>query len=91
MRKDGLVDAVMRKAGIEKRKQATEAVDAVFETIKKTMSRGEEVGIAGFGSFKVVRRKARMGINPKTQEKIQIPAANRPKFQAGKALKEAVN
>jgi DNA-binding protein HU-beta len=91
MRKDGLIDAVMKEAGIEKKKTATTAVETVFNTISKTLSRGEEVGIAGFGIFKVVRRKARMGVNPKTGEKLQIPAANKPKFQAGKALKDAVN
>jgi DNA-binding protein HU-beta len=91
MKKDGLVEAVMRDAGIDKKKQATMAVDAIFNTIAKALSRGEDVGVAGFGIFKVVRRKARMGINPKTREKIQIAASNKPKFQAGKALKDAVN
>ena len=91
MKKDGLVEAVMRDAGIDKKKQATMAVEAIFNTITKALSRGEDVGIAGFGIFKVARRKARLGINPKTREKIQIAASNKPKFQAGKALKDAVN
>jgi len=81
----------MRDAGIDKKKQATMAVEAIFNTITKALSRGEDVGIAGFGIFKVARRKARLGINPKTREKIQIAASNKPKFQAGKALKDAVN
>ena len=90
MKKDGLVEAVMKNAGIETKKQATQAVEAVFDAIVKTMSRGEEVAITGFGTFRVAKRAARMGINPKTGEKIQIKASTKPKFRAGKLLKEAV-
>ena len=75
---------------METKKMAQEAVNAVFETITKTLSRGEEVGVTGFGTFRVVKAKARMGINPKTMAKIQIPAMTRPKFKAGKELKDAV-
>ena len=67
-----------------------EAVNAVFDTIMKSLSRGEEVGVTGFGTFRVVKAKARMGVNPKTGAKIQIPAMTRPKFRAGKELKDAV-
>ena len=80
----------MKVAGIEVKKQATTAVEAVFNTITKTLSKGEEVAIAGFGSFRVAKRAARMGINPRTGEKIQIAASTKPKFRAGKVLKEAV-
>jgi len=90
MNKVGLTEAVMKAAGIEVKKQAAAAVDAVFDTITQTLSRGEEVAIAGFGTFRVSKRAARMGINPRTGEKIQIPASVKPKFRAGKALKEAV-
>lgn len=90
MKKDGLVSAVMAAAGLESKKQAVAAVDAVFDTIIKTLGRGEEVAISGFGTFRVAKRAARMGINPKTGEKIQIPASTKPKFRAGKLLKEAV-
>ena len=90
MNKQGLVDAVMKEAGIEVKKQAATAIDAVFNSIIKTMSRGEEVAIAGFGTFRVSKRAARMGINPRTGEKIQIAASIKPKFRAGKLLKEAV-
>lgn len=90
MKKDGLVDAVMSSAGIETKKQATAAVEAVFDTIVKSLSKGEEVAIAGFGVFKVAKRAARMGVNPKTGEKIQIAASTKPKFRAGKFLKDAV-
>lgn len=80
----------MSAANIEVKKQATTAVEAVFDTITKAMSRGEEVAVAGFGTFKVAKRAARMGVNPKTGEKIQIAASIKPKFRAAKALKEAV-
>ena len=90
MTKDGLVAAVLKSARFETKKQARIAVEAVFEAITKSLSRGEEVSIAGFGTFRAVKVKARMGHNPKTGQKIQIPASIRPKFKAGKALKDAV-
>lgn len=90
MKKDGLVEAVMTNAGIETKKQAVLAVETVFETIMKTLSKGEEVAITGFGTFRTAKRAARMGVNPKTGAKIQIAASTKPKFRAGKLLKEAV-
>jgi DNA-binding protein HU-beta len=90
MKKDGIVEAVMNAAGIETKKQAQLAVESVFETIVKTLGKGEEVAIAGFGTFRIAKRAARMGVNPKTGEKIQIKASTKPKFRAGKQLKEAV-
>lgn len=80
----------MKEAAIEVKKQAIQVVEAVFNTITQTLTRGEEVSIPGFGTFKVVKRAARMGVNPKTGEKIQIAASIKPKFRAAKALKEAV-
>jgi DNA-binding protein HU-beta len=90
MKKPELVEAVMKAAGLETKKQSEMAVEAVFETIVKSLARGEEVAVAGFGVFRVAKRAARVGINPKTGEKIQIPAKTAPKFRAGKLLKEAV-
>ena len=90
MKKPELVESVMKAAGIEVKKQAVAAVEAVFETITKAMSKGEEVAISGFGTFRVAKRAAREGINPRTGEKIQIAASIKPKFRAAKALKEAV-
>ena len=90
MNKVALTEIVMKTAGIEVKKQATEIVEAVFDTITKTLAKGEEVAIAGFGTFRVAKRAARMGVNPRTGEKIQIAASIKPKFRAGKVLKEAV-
>lgn len=80
----------MKAAGIETKAASQRAVEAVFDTITKTMARGEDVAITGFGAFRVVKRAARQGRNPKTGETIQIPATVKPKFRAGKGLKEAV-
>ena len=90
MKKSGLVEAVMVGAGLETKKQAEQVVNTLIDTIVKTMSKGEEVAITGFGTFRVAKRAARMGVNPKTGEKIQIAASIKPKFRAGKVLKEAV-
>ena len=84
-----LVEIVNEKIGGTK-KSAEDAVDAVFDTITASLAKGEEVAISGFGSFLVKRRAARMGVNPRSGEKIQIGATVTPKFRAGKALKTAV-
>lgn len=90
MTKKELSEVLFEKMGLETKKKAEEVVEFIFDTITKTMARGEEVAISGFGAFKVVKRAARQGINPRTGEKIQIAASIKPKFRAGKALKEAV-
>ena len=90
MTKEGLVEAVMKAAKMATKKQAQEAVEAVFDSITKSLSRGEEVTMTGFGTFRTAKAAARTGRNPKTGEKLQIPASVRPKFKAGKALKDAV-
>ena len=71
--------------------EATKAVDSVFDIITDSLKQGEEVRLVGFGTFSVTRRAASEGRNPRTGEKIQIPASNQPKFKAGKQLKDSVN
>lgn len=90
MKKEDLMDAVQSAAGLETKTQAKAAVEALFDTITKALGRGEEVAVAGFGVFKVAKRAARMGRNPKTGAEIQIAASTKPKFRAAKALKDAV-
>ena len=90
MKKDDLVDALLKDANLATKKQAGEIVDWFFATITKALKKGDEVGITGFGTFKAVKRAARQGVNPKTGEKISIAATTVPKFKAGKLLKEAV-
>jgi nucleoid DNA-binding protein len=89
MNKGDLVDAVADV--LSTKKEAQEAVECVFETIKKALKKSESVQIAGFGSFKVSKRDARQGRNPQTGETIQIAARMVPKFTPAKALKDAVN
>ncbi len=89
MTKDDIADAIASKLAIAK-KDAGEALNIVLEEITKTLSKGGEVTLTGFGTFRVSRRKAREGINPQTKERITIPEMSLPKFTAGKALKEAV-
>jgi DNA-binding protein HU-beta len=88
--KNDLVTSVADTAGISKA-DSTRAVDAVFDSITSALRGGQEVRLVGFGTFVVTHRKASMGRNPRTGEKIQIRASNQPKFRAGKGLKEAVN
>ncbi|HPE95122.1 MAG TPA: HU family DNA-binding protein [Bacillota bacterium] len=89
MNKSNLVDVVAAKASIKK-KDAEAAVDAVFGALEDELAQGGKVLIAGFGSFKVKERAARMGRNPKTREPIEIPASRSVAFSAGKGLKDAV-
>ena len=90
MTKGDLVEAILTGAELPTKKQAQEVVDLFFATITKALKKGDEVAVTGFGTFKVVKRAARMGVNPKTGEKIKIAAAKVPKFKAGKGLKDAV-
>ncbi len=90
MTKAEFIDQVADRAGLSK-KDASEAVDAVLETIEDALKRGSDVVFSGFGKFSVSDRAAREGRNPATGEKIQIAASKVPKFSAGAALKKAVN
>jgi DNA-binding protein HU-beta len=89
MNKGDLIKEVAKV--VATKKEAQEAVDCVFSSITKAMKTGDTVTLVGFGTFKVVERKARKGRNPQTGEEIDIKASKAPKFTAGKALKEAVN
>ena len=90
MNKNDLIARVAEAADISKA-DATSAVDAVFDTITEALSGGDEVRLVGFGTFAVTKRAQSEGRNPRTGEKITIPASMQPKFKAGKGLKDAVN
>lgn len=90
MNKNDLVAAVATGTGLSKA-DATKAVDEVFDQITVALKKGDDVRLVGFGTFAVTKRAASQGRNPRTGEKIEIPASKRPKFSAGKGLKEAVN
>jgi DNA-binding protein HU-beta len=70
--------------------EAGKIVDAVLGTIKKSLKKGESVSLVGFGTFRVTKRAARKGRNPRTGTPIKIAAKMVPKFSAGKGLKDAV-
>jgi len=70
--------------------EAAKAVNAMLDTITATLKKGHKVTIAGFGTFSVVKQKARKGKNPRTGETIKIRARKVPKFKAGKGLKDTV-
>ena len=89
MNKTDLVAAVAAKAELSK-KDADAAVTAVFDAITGALADGDKVSLVGFGTFDVKARAARTGLNPRTKEKIEIPASKAPAFKAGKALKDAV-
>jgi DNA-binding protein HU-beta len=84
-----LVDQVADRADLSKQ-EASRAVDAVLSTVEDALRRGSEVSVAGFGKFHVSQRGARMGVNPRTGERIQIAATRVPRFTAGSGLKSAV-
>jgi DNA-binding protein HU-beta len=88
--KNELVAAVAKETGLSKT-DSTKATDALIKAVTQSLSTGDEVRLVGFGTFSVAQRKATEGRNPRTGEKIQIPASTQPKFKAGKGLKDAVN
>ena len=91
MNKSGLVEAVQEILGDDVSKAyAEKAVSAVLDAVIQGVKNDGDVQIIGFGTFSVVDRAARTGVNPKTKEKIQIPASKAVKFKAGSKLKDAV-
>lgn len=90
MNKTQLIEAVAEKAEISK-KDAEKAVSAMIETIEEQVADGQDVRIVGFGTFERRERKERTGCDPRTNEKITIPASKVPAFKAGKAFKDAVD
>ncbi len=90
MNKNDLIAEVADATGLTKA-DAAKAVDAVLDSVTNSLKKGDEVRLVGFGTFTVAKRAASEGRNPRTGETIKIPASKRPKFSAGKALKDAVN
>jgi len=90
MHKQDLIDFVAEKAAISK-KEATKAIDAVFDGITEGLKSDKEARFVGFGTFLVKTRDASKGRNPKTGEEIDIAASNRVSFRPGKELKSIIN
>ena len=89
MTKSELIDQVADRAGLTKQ-DAGRAVDAVLATVEDALRRGRDVTVTGFGKFQVAERAARLGVNPRTGERMQIAASRVPRFTAGSSLKSAV-
>ena len=89
MNKGQLVEAIAKDAELSK-KDAQAALEATLAAVQKSLKKKDSVTLIGFGTFSVVRRKARTGINPATGAKIKIKAKNVVKFKAGSKLKASV-
>lgn len=87
MNKEDLVNYIAKKAKIKK-VEADRALNAAFEGITAALKKGEDASFVGFGSFSVLKRKAREGRNPRTGEKIKIAASKSARFRPGKNLRK---
>jgi nucleoid DNA-binding protein len=90
MNKTELIEAIVKETELSKA-GAARALNAVLDTIVKTVAKKQDVQLIGFGTFKAAKRAARTGKNPRTGEKLKIAAATVPKFSAGASFKAAVN
>ena len=90
VRKAEFITKMIEKTGMTKA-DAESALSAVIDTITEEVSSGKKVSMVGFGTFKLTKRAARKGRNPKTGEEIDIAASNSPSFSAGKSFKERCN
>ena len=90
MNRKELVEAILKSKELENftKKDADLFIATFLDVVKKTVKKGEDVSLIGFGTFSKTRRAARTGINPSTGEKIKIKAKNLPKFKPGKAWKD---
>ena len=86
-----MVDVVYEKVGGFSKKEAADIVETVFETVKKTLEKGEKIKISGFGNFVVRDKKARAGRNPQTGKEITISARRVLTFKPSLLLNKALN
>lgn len=89
MKKQDFIKAVASAAGLSQ-DAVGKALNTMVNVITTELKAGREVNVTGFGAFKVSKRAARNGVNPRTGAKISIPAMKTPVFRAGKTLKENV-
>ena len=90
MKKTELMDAIAKDSGLT-RADSARAIDSLVNTVQKTLKKGDEVALTGFGKFSVVKRGARTGRNPQTGAPVKIRASKAPKFTAGATFKTAVS
>ena len=90
MTKADLIEELSKVTKLTK-KQSEEVVDTVFDGLTEALAKGEKVELRGFGSFRIRRRRARRGRNPKTGITVSVPAKRVPFFKVGKRLRDLVN
>jgi DNA-binding protein HU-beta len=90
MNKTQLIDTIAKDSGLS-RADSARAVESLVNTVTKTLKKGDEVALTGFGKFSVVKRGARTGRNPQTGQSLKIRASKAPKFTAGATFKTAVS
>jgi len=90
MNKQELIAHIAAEADLTKT-DAGKALNAITDSITQSLKKGEPVTLIGFGTFKVTKRAARTGRNPRTGKELKIKASNAPGFSAGKTLKDALN
>jgi integration host factor subunit beta len=90
MTKSEMIEKISMENPSLTKKDVEFIVNGVFDIIKETLSTGDKVEIRGFGSFKVRQKNAKIGRNPKTGEKVEVPAKKVPYFKPGKEIKETL-
>ncbi len=89
MNKAELIEIVAKGTKLTKA-QVERTLDSTLDTIKRSLKKGDDVKLVGFGTFAKAKRKSRKGRNPQTGKTITIPACNFPKFRAGREFKQLV-
>lgn len=90
MNKKELIEKLTEESKSCSKAETGRYLDSFVKIVKNALKSGDKVAIAGFGTFSVTKRVARVGVNPQTGAKIQIPAMKVPKFKAGQGFKKAV-
>ena len=90
MNKQELITSMAEKTSLNKT-NSEKALNAFIESVQEALANGEKVQLIGFGTFETKERAARVGLNPRTKERIDIPAKKVPSFKAGKEFKEKIN
>jgi len=91
MTRSDLVEKLAQKFSALSKRDVEKAVDVIFDEITTTLAKGGRVELRGFGAFSVRKRESRVGRNPRTGEKVNVPPKSVPFFKAGKGLKERLN
>ena len=91
MNKSDLISSVTEKLGSLSHRDVEIIINQVFDSMVRSLAKGDRIEIRGFGSFEVRTRKPRVGRNPKTGERVEVDERRVPFFKVGKELREMVN